>query len=344
MQRFAATVCLVSIIAAGTTGVALAQSAPPDIAQGLCVGASLDLSAASQARCKAFSQAAQQRPPMGPPNIGAGLCVGASLNLSLESQINCVRQTQPPSGPAAPHTSSQPALPQYVAVGDSIAAGAGLPSLAGSGSSCGRSAAAYPNLLARAQGLTLTNLACAGGEIDDRASGLRSVPAQLDTALQGGGPKLITMTVGANDVHWVFFLRKCFTRVCGTSTDELTANRLNAQLSQNLTALLAGVKLKSDGAPPKIVITGYYDPLSDACAGVDPRLTSAETSWINTQTEALNRTLRDASEQFSFVRFVPIDFTGHDACSADPWVQTMDDPAPLHPTARGQQAIADMIN
>src|SRR5688572_7043238 len=55
-------------------------SPPPNIGAGLCVGASLDLSRASAAKC--IAQAKKERPPSQPPNIGAGLCVGASLDIS----------------------------------------------------------------------------------------------------------------------------------------------------------------------------------------------------------------------------------------------------------------------
>ena len=33
-------------------------------------------------------------------------------------------------------------------------------------------------------------------------------------------------------------------------------------------------------------------------------------------------------------------YTGHELCTADPYVQGPDDPAPLHPTATGELAIA----
>ncbi|HJY04176.1 MAG TPA: hypothetical protein VJ351_25510, partial [Streptosporangiaceae bacterium] len=33
-------------------------------------------------------------------------------------------------------------------------------------------------------------------------------------------------------------------------------------------------------------------------------------------------------------------FTGHELCTADPYVQGPGDPAPLHPTAAGELAIA----
>jgi hypothetical protein len=33
-------------------------------------------------------------------------------------------------------------------------------------------------------------------------------------------------------------------------------------------------------------------------------------------------------------------FTGHELCTADPYVQGPSDPAPLHPTATGELAIA----
>ena len=71
-------------------------SRPPNIGAGLCVGASLDLSRASAAKC--IAQTKKERPPSQPPNIGAGLCVGASLDLSKASAQKCVKQTQQSDG------------------------------------------------------------------------------------------------------------------------------------------------------------------------------------------------------------------------------------------------------
>src|SRR5689334_22884450 len=91
----AAIVFLGFILNFASPAITLADgSTSPSIAQGLCVGASLDLSAASQAECTAQVQAQNQnRQPAGTADIWSGLCVGASLSLSAASSQSCVQQS-----------------------------------------------------------------------------------------------------------------------------------------------------------------------------------------------------------------------------------------------------------
>jgi hypothetical protein len=49
--------------------------------------------------------------------------------------------------------------------------------------------------------------------------------------------------------------------------------------------------------------------------------------------------LAQGARTFGFGTAVP-SFAGHELCSADPYVQGPGDPAPLHPTASGELAIA----
>jgi hypothetical protein len=53
----------------------------------------------------------------------------------------------------------------------------------------------------------------------------------------------------------------------------------------------------------------------------------------------LNQVLSQGAQAFGFSVAVP-DFAGHELCTQEPWVQGPGDPAPLHPTASGQLAIA----
>ena len=53
----------------------------------------------------------------------------------------------------------------------------------------------------------------------------------------------------------------------------------------------------------------------------------------------LNAVLAQGAQIFGFGVADP-PFTGHELCSADPYVQGPGDPAPLHPTAAGELAIA----
>jgi len=53
----------------------------------------------------------------------------------------------------------------------------------------------------------------------------------------------------------------------------------------------------------------------------------------------LNAVLAKGATEFRFLSPLP-DFTGHQLCTNQPYVQWLGDPAPFHPTALGQLAIA----
>ena len=246
-------------------------------------------------------------------------------------------------------TSTLPATPYYAALGDSVAAGAGLPLQAGASaedSLCSRSPVAYPYQVAANLGTNVTHLACSGAKIDEGIYGPQerrgyTLAAQLDQAFSVGKPDVITVTIGANDARWIEFISKCYIATCGTTFDNAAVKVLRADLRIELATMLQKVKkLSVDATPPKVLIGGYYTPLtSTTCLGQD-RITSAELSWIRTQTNSLNQALRSVIPYFSYAAYVPVNFTGHDLCSADPWVQGITASAPLHPTEQGQAAMA----
>jgi lysophospholipase L1-like esterase len=114
-------------------------------------------------------------------------------------------------------------------------------------------------------------------------------------------------------------------------------------LQLKLYYLFYDIRSQSGGVPPPVVVTGYYNPLSSQCANLSQRLTPAELTWLATEHANLNRTIQNVASQFSYVRFAPVSFSGHDICSTTPWVQGINDPAPFHPNATGQQAIAGSV-
>jgi len=384
IKRLIATIIVALTLVVGVPNIGYTQSADDgsgaNINAALCVGASLDLSAASAANC--IRQTQPSNVPVQPPSdtaIWQGLCVGASLDLSAASAANCARQAaqgqsswvnvsnmSPQSVQSIPpsqtrtnnHINNPSTLPgsppaktgaNYAAMGDSVAAGLGLSAgSSGQTDSCGRSPLAYPNLVARARNLSLTNVACTGATAGDLVTQQRisgpNLPPQVDQAFASGTPQLITITVGANDLHWNAFLRKCFTATCGTATDDRIMASLRAGLNAKLEDAFSQIQQRANGTMPPVIITGYFNPVSQACAQIEPRITSAEISWITQQLHALNQTIRGSTNGFPSVSFVPINFTGHDICSSQPWVQGLNEPAPFHPNAAGQAAIAQMIN
>ena len=275
--------------------------------------------------------------------IGSGLWDGASFNLSSIGG----KRTATTSSTSKPAPKANPTA--YAALGDSVAAGSGLPYISGATSTdkrCGRSSAAYPNQVAAATGKTLVFAACSGARAGDLVTrqGIRAPMApQLRKAFANGTPGLITITAGANDIHWKTYLQKCYASKCATRTDNLITDAYLKTLEYKLRYILYEINYRSGGQPPKVILTGYYNPVSTACSITEPRFTLAELQWLNGRFGAINKVIQSVSAQYSFATYVPIDFTGHDVCSADPWVQGLKDTAPIHPTTKGQQIISRQI-
>lgn len=287
--------------------------------------------------------------------IWQGLWNGANFNLGnlFGSPAPTPAPTPTPTPSPTPQPTPTPAPPAtsgtYAALGDSVAAGLGLP--AGTSPAghpqCRRSSQAYGQTVASTMGLRLNHAACSGATAGDLFT-KQGVPgpnitAQLDTAFAGGKPGLITITAGANDAHWDEFIRACYATNCSNSATTILANTYLVSLQTKLHVALQSISARSAGSSPTVILTGYYNPLSASCTQFQSNITAEEITWLTAETNALNQTIQNVSRHYSFARFSPVDFTGHDICSSSSWVQGLADPAPFHPTATGQQAIAQSV-
>jgi lysophospholipase L1-like esterase len=239
----------------------------------------------------------------------------------------------------------------YAALGDSVAAGLGLPlvpNATATDTTCGRSSQGYPNIVAASLNKPLANYACSGATAGDLftqqgVSGPNIAPQLSQAYANNAMPDLITITAGANDVQWSNFIQKCYVSTCGTATDTVIANGALAVLQAKLYYMFYEIQSRSGSTPPTVVVTGYYNPLSAQCVPKIPNVTANEITWVTSYVASLNQTLQSVTSHFPFARFAPVDFTGHDLCSADSWVQGQSDPAPVHPTSAGQNAIAQSV-
>lgn len=232
----------------------------------------------------------------------------------------------------------------YTALGDSIAAGAGL---ASSDVVCLRSTQAYPYTVAAKTGLTLQHLACSGAKVDEGIYGSQKTgegqPAQLNQAFSGGTPSLITLTIGANDARWTQFIRQCYYVRCGYKIDTGRFAAYLIDLKLELNIAMAKISTLSKGTPPRVIVTGYYNPLSKVSCSDTEGLTGTEITWLKGRTKALNSAISGVISKYSYARYTPTSFAGHELCSSDPWIQGLSDPMPFHPNAAGQQAIARIV-
>ncbi len=248
-------------------------------------------------------------------------------------------------------TEQSSASERYVALGDSVAAGLGLNKTTRKGSPdalCGRAAQAYPNLVGSMLKLQVQSVACSGATTAD-FSGSQTIkhatePPQLDAVFNGRRPKLVSITIGANDVHWTDLLLGCYRTDCTSPSYQARANGYIQTLAGSLQNVFNTLQKRGGSTVPKTVITGYYDPVSVNCASTSLGITPAKITWISNETDALNNTIQASAKHYSFVTFAPVSFAGHDVCSTGTsWVQGVTDVAPLHPTADGQAAIAAAV-
>jgi lysophospholipase L1-like esterase len=241
---------------------------------------------------------------------------------------------------------------QYVALGDSYAAGAGAPpyrSVSLGGKICIQSIeSGYPVLLGAKGRIDLPdkdNATCPGFTTADVANNL---PSGLDEHT-----RLVTLTVGGKDVGFAGLAGTCTTAT--TPAEQLAcigaindAVALLPDLGIDLTRLYGQVAEKSPDA--LIVVTGYPYLFEDQS---NPIITA-----FNQATAALNKTIEDAVND---TRKTGVDITYVDVTTAfathgigctgrdclfinPPGSDAPPGAVPFHPNAAGYKAYADAVS
>jgi lysophospholipase L1-like esterase len=237
---------------------------------------------------------------------------------------------------------------QAVVIGDSTAAGNGNPLVINPtrlDKACDRSRDAYAGQLATANSWHVENLACSGATVSAGILGPQrlgngvTAPAQLAEAKRVAGLKAIFLSVGADDLDWSAIVRICAAaKTCDDSASTAFFQKRLFQFTKDYYQLLA--QLSVVPGHPKIVVNDYYQPF-------DPKATCLFRYGLNAAKQdvligrlaALNGVLQDGAKAFGFTSVLP-NFSGHQICSARPFVQGPSDKAPFHPTVSGELAIA----
>jgi lysophospholipase L1-like esterase len=244
-----------------------------------------------------------------------------------------------------------PSAVQYVALGDSYAAGT-----AASGSPCPHGDGGYPRLLGLEGRIDLQpngNVACSGATTSE------VVDNQLDQlSALNGDTRLVTLTVGAADLDLSGVLTAC-TAVPPTPTDCLReiaeAGALlpaepgdPSELGRRLVSLFADV---AEVAPrARVVVTGYPhlfeprfppDPTADIIAAIN-----STTDRLNSAIEQAVSVTNDADVNIHYVDVVA-EFAGHGIGGTVPPPFIFPPGVPIeafHPTPAGYSAYADAIS
>jgi hypothetical protein len=250
---------------------------------------------------------------------------------------------------ATPQPAGRP-LPgvQAVVIGDSTAAGAGLP--AGSSPTaldraCGRSPDAYASDLAMVNNWDVLNLACGGATIQNGLVGAQVLPngqvapVQVNEAAQATRAKVIIISVGADDVSWAIMTQLCAaSTACNDAVSTAYFNQLLDSFTRSYYQLLGN--LANLPEHPAVLVNEYYSPFGSSISCLARYgMTAAKEKVLLSRLSQLNTVLGQGANAFGDGVAVP-QFTGHELCTPDPYVQGPGDPAPMHPNVSGQLAIA----
>jgi hypothetical protein len=282
-------------------------------------------------------------------NVGGILLTASGTPATLRSvrTLDDLVGTSPVPAPDPPQGRAQPGI-QAVVIGDSTAAGDGLPKAANASTlerACGRSPDAYANALAEVNNWQVLNLACDSATIENGLLGVQVLadgqvaPAQLAEVTLTTHPKVIIVSVGADDVQWSVMTQLCVSSaVCSDKVSAAYFASLLGDFTRAYYQLLT--QLATWSVRPAVVVNEYYDPFGSSLSCLNQyHFTPAKAAVLVSRLGQLNQVLSQGAQAFGFSVAVP-DFAGHELCTQEPWVQGPGDPAPLHPTASGQLAIA----
>ncbi|QUQ65848.1 SGNH/GDSL hydrolase family protein [Kutzneria sp. CA-103260] len=218
--------------------------------------------------------------------------------------------------------------PEYVALGDSYAAGMGT---AGSSGRCGQSPEAYPFLYVAKSGLANAHVeACTGASTAD------VLTSQLGDLT--GGTSLVSITVGGTDIGFSDVMSTCVLSGDAACVDRVhqAEDVANGPLGANLAKVFAAIKAKAPNA--KILVLGYPHVVE---ADGPCSLSAAKRKALNEGADQLAAVTRDqsvkAGAQFADARPA---FAGHGYCAADAWINgvtLLDVAGSFHPNAYGQR-------
>lgn len=250
--------------------------------------------------------------------------------------------------PASASVAAPPVPLDYVAVGDSYAAGFGAGSYV---NGCGQSPLGLPGLLDARKQIQLTfSAACSGARAANIPGGEPDVPDIPDvpeqvvglagTGVLGPQTDLVTVAAGGNDVDFGRIVGACATQpieVCQEAVD-FAVFQARTTVAGDLDALYA--QLDSAAPNAQIIVTGYPHLFSPEF-GNAPLLSLEAQELFNAGTDALNDVIEDRAEAAGF-DFVDVTkrFDKHGIGSPEPWITftgftAIDD---LHPTAKGYQS------
>ena len=277
--------------------------------------------------------------------------LGAAAGAALAAAVLAAPSAAAAPGRTAVHADATTASGlDYVAMGSSFAAGPGIPpTQSGSGAAaCARSDNNYPSVVARDTGANLTDASCSGATtanvLTDSQAGQ---PPQIDAVTSA--TQVVTVTIGGNDVDYLGSLDtySCLTgggTNCG-SVDQAAINQTFGVLAGRIENVVTAVR--STAPQAHVYLVNYFTILPDSGACTNVPLTADQLAFEHSiATRLADATSTAATATGATLVDLAAASHGHDACSADPWVETYRPAAgrtPYHPNEEGMRAAASLV-
>ncbi|MFF3908960.1 SGNH/GDSL hydrolase family protein [Streptomyces sp. NPDC001848] len=235
------------------------------------------------------------------------------------------------TGTAVAQASPLAAATGYVALGDSYSSGVGAGSYLSSGGDCDRSTKAYPYLWQAAHApASFSFMACSGAKTTDVLS------SQLGTL--GAATGLVSITIGGNDAGFSDVMTTCVLQSDSACLSRIATAKayVDSTLPGRLDTVYSAIRAKAPSA--HVVVLGYprFYQLGTTCLGLSGTKRSAINDAADHLDAAITKRAADHGFTFGDVRTA---FSGHEICSADPWLHSvnwLNIGESYHPTAAGQ--------
>jgi lysophospholipase L1-like esterase len=263
---------------------------------------------------------------------------------------------------SSPARASSAPIP-YTALGDSYSAGEGNDPF---DSDCHRALhadSAYPRILpSLVPYISAPNFhACTGAVTADvwRRPQPERQGQGIQTSYLHRSDRLVTLTIGGNDLRFSPILRECLLSFNCAESD--LAGEVEAELAKIQPRLVDVYKQVRSRMSPTgyLVVAGYPRLFSlGPDAGCNPLISPTESAWVDRLIDRGNARIaaavRSARRRSGNVFYVDVagGFAGHELCSSDPWLYTLRlsfhegrnlVQGSYHPTRKGQAAYAGAI-
>lgn len=246
---------------------------------------------------------------------------------------------------------------EYVNLGDSFSAGAGISPTVQGQERCSQSERNFSHIVAAEFGYRLTDVSCSGAKTDDFfAAQYEDVQPQLDALTST--TELVTLMIGGNNNNtFATAISSCIgAKVsnpiafdpCRAQYGETLIDPVRTKTYPAVVAALSAVHAQSPQA--HVVIAGYpwLLPAGGSC-GLQVPIADGDISYLRDLQATLNGVVKRAAEETgsTFVDMSTVS-EGRDACQGvderlvEP-VLFVDGSIPLHPNAEGERVLASQV-